>query len=167
VRIEIGPTGRICRGHVLDIGKDTLEARLRGYDPLLYLAWNPKKRRGYGCWEVRRRPDKMTATPWAELENGQIIFKLDYVENNLIHHVMDADILSHDVMSRLAEMDMWKYADAVGEAEYRGQQREERLTAEAHAESMYVAKQHRRQIQEIKELILSGVNPARIIAQMK
>lgn len=166
MKIEIGPTGKLVRGHVLDIGKNTLERRLRGYDPLLYLAWNPKKRRGVGCWEVRRRPATMSEVPWTEY-GDTIIFKLEYVENNLINHVMDVEILGHDVMNRLYEMDMFRYENAMAEAEYRAQKREERLTAQAHAESMYAARQHKRQIQEIRELILSGVNPARIIAAMK
>jgi hypothetical protein len=80
--ISVGPVGSVSIGHVLDCNKKAFEAALTAYDPLLYVKWNPKKMRGHGVWEIRRKPEFYSAVDVAELPDCFVV-KLGLYENDL------------------------------------------------------------------------------------
>jgi hypothetical protein len=159
--ISVGPTGRTVRGDVLDVNKAALERALRQYDSLLYIAWNPKKRQGMGCWEIRRRPEKKTAIHQGSW-NGLHFFELKYKELNVVHHVLDVPVLNYDVLARIKKMDTWDYKDFGREVDYREAEYDERIESKAQEEMRYMIKQHKSEVRDLKEMLLSGMNPAQI-----
>lgn len=168
---SIGPTGKLIRGHVLDVNKTSLEQALRRYEPRLYLHWNPLKRGGWGCYELRLRPEKKYAVPYGPFMGGQL-YVAEYHEIEGEAHVRDVDVLSYDLVKWVSEADTWKYFGGADEHKKRMQQillfekREaERKQAEqdkAREDLMYNMMQHKTMIRQYKDLILSGVNPAAI-----
>ena len=86
-RFEIAPVGKISQGHVLDVAKGPFERALKDYDPLLYVRWNPKKVRGHGCWEIRRKPEMKGVREVVEFQGMSFVViehcELDIVSPNL------------------------------------------------------------------------------------
>jgi hypothetical protein len=163
MKIKIGPTGRLVTGSVLDVSKRGLEQALRAYDELLYIKWNPKKRSGMGCWEIRRRPDKKTALYEGEYE-GTHLYRVEWDELDIVHHVLDVDTLNYGVLTKIMKMDVWKYKNLVAEIDYAEKKYAEKIEKQTQEEMAYLIKQHKREIREFREMILSGHNPARILA---
>lgn len=159
--ITIGPTGNLVKGSVLDVNSKALEIKLRDYDKLLYLAWNAKKLKGMGCWEIRRQPPQKSAVPKTEFM-GQVWFVLEYVENNLVNHVLDVPVLNYDVLGKISQMDTTKVVDWVADLEYKRMKYEEKLKAEEKRELSALYRDNKREMREFKELVASGFNPARI-----
>lgn len=152
-------TGKIVRGHVLDCNKKYLERALKDYDSQLYLEWNPKKANGMGMWELWRTPNTKTAVPRWEIGN-QIVFDLQYVPNDLIHHVMDLPVLNYNCLNRLKEMDTWGIKDWVNDLEYREAAAKEKEFKNNREDLTYAIKQYRRAFADLREEIRSGRNPA-------
>lgn len=174
MQISIGPTGSVVTGHLFDCSKSALEEKLRRYDSLLYIRWNPKKRRGMGCWEVRRRPEKKTAVHKTTFQ-GMSFLSLEYVEQDMVHHVVDAPFLSYRIFDWLIEHDTTRIMERKEgetdeafmrrlhkEADYRHDKFAEKLNAKASEDMRYMVREHKREIKEFKEALLSGFNPARI-----
>lgn len=160
--IEIGPTGKIIQGSVFDVSKDSLEFALRRYDPLLYIRWNTKKNAGMGVWEIRRRPEKMTAVYHGSFE-GKPFYTLEHKELDVVSHVLDVPILGYHVLSKLKAMDTWevhKFADAL---EYSEEKQQEKIQSKAKEDLTYHIKQHKKEFQTFRDLVASGHNPARIL----
>lgn len=159
--MKIGPVGKVAIGHVLDVNKRRFEKALRDYDPMLYVKWNPKKLHGHGVWEIRRKPEFLTAVDVAEVGDDYII-KLDLYENDLVHHVLDCAFLNYDQIRKLQEMDTWRYGDATT-----WQDMIEQKTLDRQAHEIAAGQQRRReaartfkkQIQALKEHVLNGGNP--------
>ncbi len=159
--IEIGPVGKVAIGHVLDVDKKKFEATLKAYDPLLYVKWNPKKLRGHGCWEIRRAPEFLSAVDVGEVGNGFII-KLAPYENDLVHHVLDCAFLNYDQLRKLQEMDTWRYGDAKtwqDMIEQKTLDRQAHEIAQGQKRRREAARTFKKQIQALKEHVLSGGNP--------
>lgn len=160
-KYKIGPVGRLAVGHVLDVAKAPLERMLQDYDAQLYLKWNASKCYGWGCWEVRRRPNQKSIKDVVEYK-GMSFVQIDYVENNFESHVMDVAYLNYDCLTRLRAMDLWnenqKYF--VDNLESREATHVAEQKAKAKAEMLYHAKQEKNLIREYREAILSGTNPA-------
>lgn len=166
MKIWVGPTGRLIKGHVLDSAMKPLERALRTYDPLLYIAWNPRKLEGWGCWEVRRRPEKNTVKDIVVFEGNTYVI-VDSIENNFVHHVKDWAFLNYSLLKWVQDHDMW--AKLGGRAENFGKELEYQEAKSGEAadkrkadELTYNAKQFKREIADFKDFILSGNNPARI-----
>lgn len=168
--IQLGATGRLIKGDVLDCNKTSLERAVRDYDAQLYFKWNPKKYHGYGCWELRRRPEKKTVSDVAEFD-GHLIFKVDYVENDLENHVKDLGFLDYRVIDWLKTADTWKQvnyeasqahrsAKWVKDLEDRESAHRDSLQAKVKSEALYGMRQNKTAIRQYKEAILSGTNPA-------
>ena len=161
--IKIGPTGRIVRGNVLDVAEKPFTQALKDYDPLLYVRWNPVKLRGWGCWEIRRRPEKKSVVEVLPWKGGGII-KIDYRELDIVNNVLDIAFLNYNAINKIKSMDTWKIGAQqwIRDLDYKAAKYEEAQLSKARAESQYVAKQFKHEINDFKELVLSGFNPARI-----
>lgn len=162
---DVGPTGNVIRGSVLDCARQPLEAALRVYDPQLYIKWNPKKLRGWGCWEIRRRPDYQTVLGSYEFE-GQTFHILGFKEQNLVHHVVDVPFLNYSVIEKLKKMDTWqdsyKGKDFGKELDYKMNKALDREEEKAFSEREYNIKQYKREIRWFKDYVASGGNPAQL-----
>ena len=165
MRIEVGPTGQVIRGHVLDVSQKPFLQALKDYDAQLYFKWNPNKLKGWGCWEIRRAPEESRVKEVLVWE-GNTIVCLDRVEQNLVHHVLDAPYLNYRVLSKLKEMDQWtddsRGLDFNARAEYAEAKFLEKEEERAEAEKQYAIKQHRSQFRDLKEFVASGGNPYRL-----
>lgn len=163
-KIWVGPSGNICAGHVLDVRKGPFERALKDYDSQLYVKWNPKKLKGWGCWEIRRRPNLKSIVEVVEFE-GKTYTRLEYRENNLIHHVLDCAFLNYDQLNKIQRIDTWKKSDGknfVDDLETQEREYVAKKTAEAKASRQDAAKHYKREIKDLKELVQSGMNPALI-----
>ena len=108
MKIWVNPTGSTIRGHVLDSALKPLEQRLKDYDPQLYIKWNPKKLHGWGCWELRRKPEQKTVRPEdVVVFQGNTFVCPKYHELNLVDHVMDIPFLNYSIVKKLEKMDTW------------------------------------------------------------
>ena len=159
--VKLGPTGSIIRGSVLDVNKRALEEKLRDYDPLLYLRWNPRKLQGYGVWELRRRPEKKSVKS-VDHFGGNSIVVIDYVEVAMVNHVKDFAYLNYGILKWLQDHDQFKH-----NLKYWGDQVDANLDRaredarlKAREEMRYTAKQNRREIRGMMELVRAGKNPA-------
>lgn len=166
-KILMGPTGNVIKGHVLDVAIKPFVKTLRFtlQDPYLYVKWNPEKYMGWGCWEIRRRPEFNSALDVTEFD-GNLIFQVGPKENDLVHHVLDCAFLNYDAIRKLKEMDTWQYgergADWQDEVERQTRTRREREREAAQNEMRAMTNYFRREIRQFKEMIKDGVNPASI-----
>ncbi len=175
MRFNSAPTGKAIEGHVLDCAKRPFLEALRLYDPLLYVKWNPKKCRGWGCWEVRRRPEEKTIRPEdVTVWRGNTIVCPKYHENNLTHHVLDIPYLNYRVLEKLKSMDMWEQKDMGYKAknlnsviEYNEAKFDEKTEDKALSELKYNLKQQKSQIRWLKDYVNSGGNPYRLADHWK
>lgn len=164
-KLWMGPAGNLIEGHVLDVARKPFERALKDYDPQLYVKWNPKKLRGHGCYEIRRKPESTTIVDYAEV-GSTVYFKLGYIENNLIAHVLDCAFLNYDQLRKIQEMDTFKLGPQqwIADRDYTLKQQTDARKAKARQEMAYEAKQYKRELRDFKEFVLSGNNPHQIMA---
>ena len=164
-KISLGPTGNTIHGHVLDCGRAPLEARMREYDAQLYITWNPRKLRGWGCWEVRRRPEFKSVKEVC-IYGGNTYVVLDYKESGFENHIFDVPYLNYKILDRLSEIDTWKKsykAKNFGQdLDAWEQNREAQIRAKAEEERAYAIKQHKSLIRDLMDYVNEGGNPARV-----
>lgn len=166
MKVWVGPVGQVTHGHVLDVARGPFERALRDYDSLLYVTWNPKKLKGWGCWEIRRRPEKKIAVDIVPY-HGNTYVRCEYVEQDMVNHVLDCAFLNYDQLRKIRSMDMWSKFGGKGESfgakldamQDAAQAREKAAAIESRR---YMAKQFKSEIKDFKEMILSGTNPADI-----
>jgi hypothetical protein len=164
--IQLGPVGKISVGHVLDVNKKAFERALKDYDPFLYVKWNPKKMKGHGCWEIRRKPEFYSAVDVAELPDCYVV-KLGLYENDLVHHVLDCAFLNYDQLRKIQEMDTCRYGSAKDWQDMLEQKTLDRQAWELSAgmkRRAEAAKEFKAQIRAMKQFVLDGGNPHRIAA---
>lgn len=165
MRISLGPTGNIIQGHVLDCSKVPLERKLRELDSQLYIKWNPRKLKGYGVWEIRRRPELKTAKDFA-IYKGDCYTLVDYVENDFENHILDVPFLNYGVITKLHSMDTWSVSrngEVFGDVmESRAKSAQEKIDENAKSERRYELKQQRNMIRDLMNYTLSGGDPADI-----
>src|SRR5690242_19591015 len=100
MEITVKHPGKIIQGHVLDVNRRHFERALKHYDRQLYTKWNWRKNGGTGCWEIRLKPAK----PYAFYEGefmGAKLFKIEYVETDIVNHILDVPYLNYSVLNRL------------------------------------------------------------------
>lgn len=165
-KIWLSPTGAVTKGHVLDVAVKPFERALKDYDRQLYVKWNPKKLKGWGCWEIRRKPESLTITDWAEV-GSTVVFKLDYLENNLISHVLDCAFLNYSQLNKIRSMDTFQIGPQQWIADREHLAKEQKLARQAAAkqELSYAAKEFKREMRDFKELVASGFNPHRVLGE--
>lgn len=169
-KVWVKPTGSIIKGHVLDCAVGPLQRALREHDAQLYVKWNPRKLHGWGCWEVRRKPELKTIKYTDVVTfKGMTIAEPKYNELSIVNHVMDVPFLNYSVVSKVKAMDTWtkeqfgyKGKNFAKEAEYLEAKYDEKIDEESMKERDYNLKQLKSEIRDLKEFILSGGNPAQI-----
>ncbi len=172
MKIEVGPTGNLIKGDVLDVSVRGLTEALQFYDPLLYLKWEPKKRDGQGMWTLRRKPEFKVLTYHGEFE-GKQLYTLEYKEMDLENHVFNLPSLNYKLLDRVRKADVWVRADYDRSNQRKVQAWTKKLDEDEelyktemeqkiHKEAMYNMMQHRSALKEYKEAILSGTNPAHL-----
>ena len=160
-KIWLSPTGRLSSGHVLDVARAPFERALRDLDALLYVRWNPKKLRGWGAWEIRRAPAEKSVVEMATYK-GQTIVRLEYLENDMVHHVLDCAFLNYDQIRKLKEMDTYAYKSVAAwqdSLESRTKEHREQQALKAKNELKYLAKEFKSEIRDFKEYVNDGNNP--------
>lgn len=164
---KTAPTGRLIKGHLLDVDEKKFNEALRAYDPCLYTEWNPKKLHGWGCWEIRRRPEFKTVVETAKFEDATVV-RVEYLEHNWLHHVLDAAYLNYDAIRRLKEMDAWENEKHqlydLDTLEQREEQEQAKIRAKSREEMTYMVKEYRSAFTDYMNLVRKGVNPARVLA---
>lgn len=158
----IKPTGRLITGTVFDCDKRRLEKLLKDLDAQLYLKWNPKKRGGWGCWEVRRKPNQLTKIYQGSFQ-GQDLYTLDYKESDIINHILDLPYLSYDVIGKLKSMDAWSSKNFMAEADYAAERHKAQQDKANREELRYNIKQFKREWREFATLVSQGVNPGKVL----
>ncbi len=166
-RITVGPTGSLIRGDVLDCAPKAFQRTLQDYDKQLYLSWNPKKVKGWGCWEIRRAPTHKTAVYQGEYA-GASYYRLLPVEFNAVHHVLDCAFLNYDAVNKLKRMDTFVGGKSFSQVlEEREAAHREAVSARAKEELKYAIKQHKSAARDFYELVRSGVHPAQVLLSTK
>lgn len=167
--VKIGPTGNIVEGHVLDVARKPFERALRDLDPLLYATWNPKKLKGHGVWEIRRRAETNSIYDIADMDTFAII-DLRPVESDMIHHILDCAFLNYDQIRKLKQMDTWQWGetreqgsknwlDNIDNLEMQNSRNAQERANEA---KTYAMRHYRKELNVFREAVRSGYNPHRI-----
>lgn len=166
------PTGRLARGHVMDVSLKPFLRALQDYDKQLYVVWNPMKLNGWGCWEIRRLPNQKTAI-YQGTHNGMSFFKLTYLDRKDLHHVLDCAFLNYDVIRKLKEIDIFRIVKESGYAslddllEARSKEAKEARIAKASDNLKYAIKQNKSAMSAFYEMVRSGIHPAQVLNRMK
>lgn len=155
-------TGNIIQGHVLDCNKKWLEAKLQDYDRQLYVKWNPKKRNGRGVWEVRRHPNEKTL-----VQRCIGFWELQYVESDIIHHVMDAEYLDHRIIDKIKQMDTWQDKNWTKTLDKKAFEYEAKKRKTNREELTYNLKQHKQYWKDLQEMVRQGRNPGDLLKGFK
>lgn len=158
--------GTLLVGSVQDCDKKALERALQDYDKQLYIKWNPKKRRGLGCWEIRRRPDQKEMVFKTDF-NGIKIFSYEYVELDLVNHVLDVPVLSRDVLGKIKSMDAWTDKNFVANLDYRHAEAKAEAGRKARAELTYEIRQHKREWRDFAAFVAEGGNPGQVLNKFR
>lgn len=163
MHFRMGPTGQIIRGHVLDVSEKPFQRVLQDYDSQLYIKWNPNKLKGWGCWEIRRRPNQKRVKAVEKYGEASIVV-IDYVEWDIENHILDLPYLNYLGVERLKAMDTWNegqkhFVDRLEakEADHRAEVERKRRD-----DMRYAAKQYKTEIKAFKDMIQSGLNPNRL-----
>lgn len=175
--IELGPTGNLIQGDVLDVSLRPLEELVQHYDPQLYFRWNPSKNHGYGIWELRRRPEKKTVIS-SVVYKGNTYCTIDYKENEWEHLVWDLPFLDYSLVARLIEGDQWAMSNYDSSRILRLQQylkkmdetsqlKKQQQLQKVRDEMLYKLKQDKSILNDFKDRIASGLNPAHIMRYWK
>jgi hypothetical protein len=169
VKFDHGPTGNIITGSVMDCNKNELEKRLKAYDKKLYIKWNPRKLKGWGLWEVRREPEKKRLVYKGEYQ-GVDLYMAEYVEMDVISHVLDVPILNYRVIDKIKKMDTWgddKGRNWVDRLESQEATMKEKLEAKSKEDMRYNLKQHAKEWRDFAKFVSEGGNPGQILSKMK
>lgn len=164
--ITHAPVGRLVKGHVLDVNKKAFERALQAYDHLLYVKWNPNKLRGWGCWEIRRRPQEKSVVARYEFE-GNVYTKVDFKEHEDFNHVLDCAFLNYDALRKLKSMDMFNKEHWLWDADYHQAKLLEKEEEKSIETLKYLARYNKRVFREFMNLVQKGMNPAQILTSTK
>lgn len=157
-----GPCGNLVAGHVLDVAVKPFQRALRDIDSQLYVRWNPRKLKGWGCWEIRRLPNEKSAI-FMGTHEGAAFYRLQYVEYDLVHHVLDAAFLNYDALRKIKEMDTWGTSGWVDRLESAEEEHRQRQREKAQEALRYAIKQNKTAMRDFYEMARSGIHPAEVV----
>lgn len=166
------PPGKIIRGHVLDVSLKPFVRALQDYDKQLYVIWNPHKVKGHGCWEIRRRPNEKRAIYMGSYR-GMNFFKVMYVENRDVHHVLDCAFLNYDALRKIREMDVLQAIEDSGYGSFdalleaKSREAAEREQSKADEALRLAIKDNRSAMRDFFEMVRSGIHPAQVLKSTK
>lgn len=155
--------GNVIIGHVLDCNRAPIELALKRYDSELYIKWNPLKKDGIGCWEVRRRPTLLRTEFQGHFEDGEL-HVLDRFENDFVHHILDVDRLDWRLPETIKAMDTWVHKDWASHIDYEGERWLEREDKKIREDMKYNIRQYSREFKDFAELVAQGMNPGRVLS---
>jgi hypothetical protein len=164
--------GKLIRGHVLDVAVKPFERALQDYDKQLYVAWNPSKLQGHGCWEIRRKPTEKRAIYMGSYQ-GMNFFKVMRVESRDIHHVLDCAFLNYDALRKIREMDIFRLVEESGYSnlddllDAKQKTAAERERAQAEENLRYSIRQNKSAMRDFYEMVRSGIHPAEVLKSTK
>lgn len=158
MEVILKSTGSIVTGNVNDGDYNKFLTALQNYDPLLYLKWNPKKKSGNGCWEIRRKSATLHKVFVATIDNIPI-YELKAEEIDHINHVLDIDCISERYLNRIYEMDTSKVHNWVDKTEYEAKRAREKLEKDNREELRYQIKSDIKQFATLFEEMQRGYNP--------
>ena len=168
----MGPSGKVITGSVLDVNVKGFKEALKHFDSALYVKWNPKKLKGWGCWEIRIKPQKPYAIYHGEYK-GVHLTELKYLETDIMNHVLDCAYLNYDAIRKLKTMDVAnkiasKGCKSYGEyVEKMEDEIEARLAAKRKEDLKYNISQHKSMAHDFREAIRSGIHPAQVLLSTK
>lgn len=161
MHIICGPTGSVVKGHVLDVSVKPFEQALKDYDPLLYVKWQPKKLKGWGCWQIRRKNPNLEPMEVVNYK-GMSIIRLAHDEIDMNNLILEVAFLNYSQLNKIKEMDTWNKSHMVHHIDYLEQKGKEERQLKAAEDMRHAAKEYKREIRDFKEMVLSGHNPADI-----
>lgn len=162
------PTGKVIKGHVLDVNEKSFNEALRFYDPLLYTNWNPKGLSGWGNWEIRRKEPLKYSVLMGE-HKGTKIFKLVDHPGQVLRRMA---FLNYDTIRHLIEADLFTYMDRHGirnndqlesHMSYVEKQQQAAAMEKTKENLKYAIRQNKSVAKDFYEAVRSGVNPAQIL----
>lgn len=160
----LAPYGKLITGHILDCDKDSLERELKFYDAQLYLRWNTKKRKGYGQWEVRRKPDQ-TTNVFQGMVGSAKLFTVEYREIDIVNHVLDLPYLSRNTLGKLKQMDTWgKVGNFAKNLEYEEATHRQKEEKAALQDLKYNVKQYKKEWRDFAQFVSQGGNPGQVLS---
>lgn len=165
-KIWMKPTGRLVKGHVMDVNPKHFQRALQDYDKFLYVTWNPNKLKGWGCWEIRRRPEYKSVVDRVEFQ-GVTYTRIEYKEYRDIHHVLDCAFLNYDAIRKLKEMDTWQDSHWIHHEQYLRDKLDDKTIDDATRELKYSLRYNKSAIKDFMELVRSGKNPAQVLSGVK
>lgn len=170
--ISVGPTGTLVTGDILDVNRQSLESAIQYYDPLLYFKWNPNKNKGYGKWELRRRPEHKSIVESIQL-SGVGIHKLEYVEYDIANHIFDLTCLNYRLLDKIKASDMWAKIEYNGkqhrvdnfakEANTKFYENKDQAKRKMQEDMLYNLKQDKSIIEDFRERLRDGVDPNHLL----
>lgn len=154
MRFEESPLGKIVQGSVWDCNKNNLERALKRYDPRLYIKWNPSKREGHGVWEIRIKPTKKT-----RVDHGGGYSSLEWIESDLIHHVLDVPVLHYGLLDKIYEMDAYRFQNYGAHLDEELDKYEAKVEKTRWDNIRHQMKLDKKYWDQWKELVSQGYNP--------
>lgn len=158
IPVVVKNLGKLVEGHVLDVNRKQFELELKRIESRLYLKWNPEKQRGYGCWEIRIKPTKLTPVYQCSYR-GSKIFTLEPIENSLVHHILDVPFLNYQVLNKLREMDTQGNTSWVDNMDYEAEREDIKYRAKVTSIHRDMIRSNRKYFKQLQEAMLSGYNP--------
>jgi len=163
-KIVMAPTGKLIHGDVLDVNRKSFERKLKEHDPQLYTEWNPQKRYGWGCWEIRRLPGQKSKILVAN-HKGQKFYRLEYWETNTVNHVLDVGILHYGVLDYLKSIDTWEEKGSFAEnLERKKAEYDQKAQQKIRDDLKYKLRYNKSVTRDFMEAVKDGYNPLEFFA---
>lgn len=164
--ISLGPTGNVIEGSYWDCNKRHFERMLKDYDPLLYVKWSPRKLGGWGCWEIRRRPERKQVVDVTQDPSKEFtIVRLEYHENDILNHVLDVRFLHYSQIDKIRSMDTWNKDHMIHDEEYHMQKLKEKEISTMEDEFKHAVKENRKAIHQFMDLVNSGKSAGEVLTR--
>lgn len=172
MQITMGPSGQLITGNVLDVSIRHFKEALHYFDSSLYVKWNPKKLKGWGCWEIRIKPH----LPYAVYQGswkGINFYEIKRLETDIMNHVLDCAYLNYDAIRKLKTMDVQTKLASAGCKTY-GEYIEkmeaevqEKIREKSREDLKYNISQNKSMAHDFREAIRSGIHPAQVLLSTK
>lgn len=165
-QVKTQPLGKIITGDVLDVNPKHFEKELKRYDSQLYLRWNPNKLKGWGNWEIRRIPNMKSLVKVGQFQ-GYTLMSPEYVELDIVSHVLDVAILNYKALEKIKSMDTFGDKNWVANLDYKAKVYKEEHDRKAKQELKYSIQQHKKEWRDFAKAVSEGLNPGQVLSKIK